>query len=215
MSDSAQEGYEYFDLNLYKDVANTTTPVTATGYIKDEWAPNYNYAITSDAGDETSAKDEGQKITFTVTRSGAGTESTVYLSTLDKTAMSGDDYIGFESKALTFSKNQKTLDVEVETRLDTWVEPVQFFDLGLYTNVNDKTVLATGTAFIKDTYVDPDYYTVTNTSLQTGDPDAIATAQAKSDGGAQNLALREPLLWVVKLSPLQVAVMILGSPYQT
>ena len=195
-SDSSQEGYEYFDVSVYKDAANNTTgaangttAVTANAYIKDEWAPNYNYTITSNAGDEDSAIEEGQKVTFNVTRSGAGTESTVYLSTLDKTAMAGDDYVGFEGKSLTFTKNQKTLEVEVETRLDTWVEPVQFFDLGLYTNVNDQTVLATGTAFVKDTYVEPDYYTVTNTSLQTGDPDGIALTQTLASGGAQNLTL--------------------------
>ena len=189
VSDSAQEGYEYFDVNLYEDAANATTPVTATAYIKDEWAPNYNYSITSNAGDENSAIDEGQNVTFTITRSGSGTESTVYLSTIDKTAMNGDDYNGFQGKSLTFSKNQKVLNVEVETRLDTWVEPVQFFDLGLYTNVNDQTVLATGTGFIKDTYVDPDYYTITNSSLSTGDPDAIATTQTLNSTGAQNLSL--------------------------
>ncbi len=185
--DSNQEGFEFFDLNLYKDFANSGTAVTSTAYIKDEWQPTYNYTITSDAGNDSSAKNEGDKVTFTVTRSGAGTESTVYLSTANKTAVEGDDYIGFEGKKLTFTKNQNSLNVEVQTRLDTWVEPVQFFDLELYTNVNDKTVLTSGSAYIKDTFVEPDKYTITNTSISTGDDDAIAATQ--DPGGSGNLNL--------------------------
>ena len=62
VSDTKQEGFEWFDVKVYKDAANTTlanngsgTDAVAQGYIKDEWAPTYNYTITSNAGDEASA----------------------------------------------------------------------------------------------------------------------------------------------------------------
>ena len=53
------------------------------------------------------AKNEGETVTFTVTRSGSGTRSTVYLSTLNKSAMDVDDYIGFQIKRWFLGRTKK------------------------------------------------------------------------------------------------------------
>ena len=78
---------------------------------------------------------------------------------------------------MVFGKNQKVLNLDVETRLDTWVEPVHYFGLGLYTNENDPTVLTTGSAYIQDTFIEPDKYTIVNSSTNNGTSNGIALSQ--------------------------------------
>ena len=105
------------------------TKHTAKGYIKDEAAPNYSYTVTSDAGDPKSGKSEGEDITFFITRSNAGTESKVYLSTIDNTAIVGVDYIEVKQQELLFKSNQKQLSFIVKTKADANLENTEAFDL--------------------------------------------------------------------------------------
>ena len=94
-------------------------------------APSYSYSIISNAGTSNEAVVEGKPITFTVERSGSGTVSKVYVSTINKSAINGDDFEGFSDRELTFKANQKTITVEVATKLDTWRNK-RIFNLGLY-----------------------------------------------------------------------------------
>ena len=48
-------------------------------YLQDNWTPDYNYLLFSSAPNESSAVSEGDDITFTVMRSGSGTQTKVYL----------------------------------------------------------------------------------------------------------------------------------------
>ena len=153
--DASDDTGEYFTLNLYKGLDNTgnvadATKHTAKGYIKDEAAPNYSYTVTSDAGDPKTAKDEGEDITFFITRSNAGTESKVYLSTIDNTAIAGVDYIEVKQQELVFKANQKQLSYVVKTKADANLENTEAFDLGVYNSVKDKVPLTTGSGYIKD-----------------------------------------------------------------
>ncbi|PQM55454.1 MAG: hypothetical protein CML39_08070, partial [Rhodobacteraceae bacterium] len=186
--DTEDEGKESFNLNLYKDLTAAEaagTPVaTAAGYMEDEWSPSYNYSITSDAGTVAQAKNEGQAITFTVARSGSGTTSKVFVSTLDKSAINGDDFEGISDQELTFKANQKELTVEIKTKLDTWLETTEFFELGLYTDANTKTIEGSSAAFIKNADYKADYYYITNDSVAGGDADGISTAQNLNDPDA-------------------------------
>ena len=108
--DTSDEGKEDFNLNLYKDLASSnaggTAVATAKGYIEDEWSPSYTYSISSDAGTANEAKIEGQKITFTVERSNSGTISKAYVSTVNKSAITGDDFEDFRTKK-SYSKRTK------------------------------------------------------------------------------------------------------------
>ena len=79
--DNLTEGTESFTLGLYKAVTDTTTIASASGFIKDAAVASYGYTITSSAGTAGNAVIEGGQVAFTVTRSGSGSASTVYLST--------------------------------------------------------------------------------------------------------------------------------------
>ena len=187
IKDDADEGKESFKVNLYKDVASATArdasklAGSATGFIDDEWAPSYDYSITSDAGLSTTAKDEGKLVTFTVTRSSSGTQSKVFVSTLNKSALTGDDFEGFADKELVFNANQKVKTIEVQTKLDTWLESTEFFDLGLYKNAKTKEIVASSSAFIKDGDYKDDLFSITNDSTGGGDPDGISQSQNLND----------------------------------
>ena len=85
LSDSESEGTEYFFISLFKtlgDRESGTYAAYSTGYIQDSANEvEYDYTVTSDAN-RNNPVEEGGTITFTITRSDAGTSSTVYLSTL-------------------------------------------------------------------------------------------------------------------------------------
>ena len=142
IQDQSDEGKESFNLNLYKDLASSkaggSPTVQAAGFMEDEWVPSYDYVLHH-SGLPSSEATEGKAITFTITRSGSGTTSKVFISTEDKSATNGDDYIGFSDKQITFNSNQKKITVEVPTKLDTWLEGPEFFELNLYKDANTKT----------------------------------------------------------------------------
>ena len=83
VKDAVDDSGEYFTLNLYKSPDDTQVVTkdahTARGYIKDEAEPVYDYIVTSNAGSQDTAVDEGDTITFTITRSGSGSESSVHV----------------------------------------------------------------------------------------------------------------------------------------
>ena len=98
------------------------------------------------------------KILLFITRSNAGTESKVYLSTIDNTAIAGVDYIEVKQQELVFKANQKQLSYVVKTKADANLENTEAFDLGVYNSVKDKVPLSTGSGYIKDAVFLPDYY---------------------------------------------------------
>jgi hypothetical protein len=80
--DALNESVESFNLSLFKNLSDTSATASATAYIADAVDPLYDYVVTSNAGSAGSAAAEGGKVTFTISRGGTGTASTVYLSTV-------------------------------------------------------------------------------------------------------------------------------------
>ena len=83
-----------------------------------------------------------------------------------------------------FQANQKTKTVEVQTKLDSWLETPEFFELGLYKNPLTKTIVASGNAFLADGDYKADYFWITNDSTSGGDSDAISVSQNLNDPDA-------------------------------
>ena len=161
--DSATEGAESFSVDLYKTLGDTTRATTALGYIKDQYLPSYSYSITSSASSPSTAVVEGSKATFNITRSGSGTASTVYVSTANGSAGSGD-FAPLTLLPITFSANQNLATISIDINEDWWLEATEYFSLNLYNNVGDTTYASSGSAFIKDNPVSAYNYTVTNNS---------------------------------------------------
>ena len=89
-SDNQTESGEEFKINLYDGMASTSPLSTKSIYLQDNWTPDYNYLLFSSAPNESSAISEGDDITFTVMRSGSGTQTKVYLKSYFDTALSND-----------------------------------------------------------------------------------------------------------------------------
>jgi VCBS repeat-containing protein len=167
--DSATEGDETFSIDLYENLSDGISKASTTAYINDKYLPSYSYTVQSSAGSPDTAIEEGETVTFTITRSGSGTEATVFVGTENVTAGDGD-YEGMELQALTFAADQKVLTLEVETNEDWWFESDEYFTLNLYKNATDSTPSAYGAAFIADKVFSDYNYTIDNDSVvQEGD----------------------------------------------
>ena len=172
--DTTTEGTESFSLGLYKNVGDTSQTSAAPGYIKDQYLPTYGYTITSNAGSPATAVTEGGQVTFTITRSGSGTVSTVYVSTAEGSA-GASDYVGLSQKAIAFAANEKIATVTIDLNQDWWLEAAEFFNLNLYKNQADAMYASSGSAFINDKPAAAFNYTITN-NASTAAPVTEGTA---------------------------------------
>jgi alpha-tubulin suppressor-like RCC1 family protein len=157
--DALNESVESFSLNLFKSLSDATATASATAYIADAVDPLYDYVLVSNAGSSGAGAAEGGKVTFTITRGGTGTASTVYLSTLAATA-GITDYLPISKTPVTFSANQSIATLQVDVTQDWWLEPVEYFRLGLYQNQTDTVARAYATSYIKDVLVGSYNYTI-------------------------------------------------------
>ncbi len=172
--DALNESVESFGLNLLKNLSDTTATASATACIADAVDPLYEYVLVSDAGSSGAAAAEGGKVTFTITRGGTGTASTVYLSTIAGTA-GITDYIHIDKTPVTFSGNQTIATLQVDVAQDWWLEPVEYFRLGLYKNQTDAAASTYATAYIKDVLVGSYNYTIGSSAS------SAATAVSEGD----------------------------------
>ena len=93
--------------------------------------PVYSYTITSNASNTANAVTEGGSVTFTITRSGSGAASTVFLSTTPGSA-DASDYQALTKSALSFAANETAKTVTVKTLADSLTEGVENFKLDLF-----------------------------------------------------------------------------------
>ena len=161
--DALNENEESFSLNLFKGLSDEAATASSTAYIADAVDPLYDYVLISDAGSSGAAAAEGGKVTFTITRGGTGTASTVYLSTLAGTA-GITDYVPISKTPVTFSANQTIATLQLDANEDWWLEPVEYFRLGIYQNQTDATASTFATAYIKDVLVGSYNYTIGSTA---------------------------------------------------
>ena len=98
-------------------------PAFASGGIKDAVVEtDYDYTITSSAS-SSSPVEEGGQITYTITRSGSGTASTVYVATnAVNTATQHVDFTHISSQAVSFASDETVKTVTVDTLTDSVYE---------------------------------------------------------------------------------------------
>ncbi|WP_048441922.1 Calx-beta domain-containing protein, partial [Caenimonas sp. SL110] len=168
--DSAVEGDEYFWLDLYKNAADTSYSAYAGAHVKDAAVTNYEYTVASSAANSGAAVTEGGNVTFTITRSGSGSASTVYVSTSAGSASTGD-FAAQSKSAVNFAAYETTKTVTVGTYVDSSTEGAEYFWLDLYKTYADAgsgNYSAYGSAYIKDAVVANYDYTVVSNAASSG-----------------------------------------------
>jgi hypothetical protein len=171
LQDSLAEEVETFTLEVHEAPDSTTPAASAIAHVKDAALPSYGYTIQSSAGSAADAVTEDGSITFSIWRSGSGTESTVYVAT--RTASAGAaDFVGFEQRAVTFAPYQTVATVTVATNQDWWLESPEYFLLDLYLRPTDGYYTASGIGFMKDNPALEYNYSITNNS-----PEGAAVAE--------------------------------------
>ncbi len=192
-NDNQFESTEVFNLGLYKAQISDTVAATASAYIKNTSEKTYNYAITSDAPESSSAVEEGNDIIFTITRDGTGTQSTIYVDTFDGTAVGtandwSNDFERLYEQEITFAPNETTKTVAVKTYADSKVEDIENLNLGLYQYKTDVEYTDYATAYVKDTIPDDYTYTVSSETVNAGEP-ATFTITRNSQGSESTVYL--------------------------
>ena len=186
--DSATEGVEDFSVGLYKSLGSDVAEDSTNAYIKDAFLPSYSYSIQSSAESPNTAALEGSTVTFTITRSSSGTESTVYVSTADAAAGS-NDYVGVSNHAITFGANEKVATLDIEITQDWWLEADEYFNLNLYLTPTDSNYATYGTAYIQDAPYSDYNYTIDNNTPVTEGESATFTITRDGSGSASTVYL--------------------------
>ena len=146
-NDTLTEGAETLKLT----VAGESSSVT----INDTSLTSYDYTVDSDAS-SSSPVEEGGQITYTITRSGSGAASTVYVATnaLNDTATQDVDFTNISSQAVNFASDETVKTVTVNTLTDSVYEEIEFVYFLLYKTQGDKAdgnYAAYGTGYVKNT----------------------------------------------------------------
>ncbi len=167
-TDTLKEGNESFGLNLYKYYSDSIPMVKKNVTITDAAkTKEYIYEITSDAQSEESAKSEGSIITFTVTRNGIGTESTVYLKNGSGSALAGTDFLDTYPKSLTFEPSKGSLTFTIETLDDNQFESTELLNIELYTEQVSNKPAASAGAYVKNSPLEIYNYVITSTAADS------------------------------------------------
>jgi len=142
---TVDEGEEDLNLGYYLYKSDVEYTDSGSAYIKDTIPDNYTYVVSS--GDNTF--NEGDDITFTITRDAKGTPSTVYLWTTEATATSSD-FVEIMGEPLTFGSDETVKTVIIKTIVDNLSdEPVyEYLYLDVYKYFDDENSAAYGDAWI-------------------------------------------------------------------
>ena len=157
---------------------------------------NYTYTITNSTSN-TAPVAEGGTVTFTVTRSGSGSASDVYLSTYKGTA-DVNDYQSLYATTLSFAANETTKTVTLATYTDSAVEGTEYFYLELFKTYADAINYdwtSWSAAYVKDAVVSSNYsYTITSSANNLNAPategaTVTFTIQRSGSGSASTVYL--------------------------
>ena len=173
----ASEGKESFFVDLFKtkpDAENGNFFKFATTYIADAAAAasaSRTYTIDNDSK-ANSKNNEGTTVTFTVTVDSTSVASTVWVSTVDGTAIAGEDYLAVTNKEVNFTQGGATTqNVTVTLLNDVEIDADETFSMEVYKSKQDAEVgteTAYSKAVIKDTSATKDYdYKITSPSSTT------------------------------------------------
>ena len=184
VTDSTDESSEYFYVDLYENLqAAETGDYLTFDYMIIEDGGSSNDAYTYSVDDVSVT--EGEDATFTITRDGSSTASTVYVSTTFDTA-DPDDIKVITSQAVAFDEGETSKTVTVETLTDSSVEGAETFYLDVFSSEVDAeygNYIAWGEATLEDGVSSNDAYTysVDDVSVTEGED---ATFTITRDGSS-------------------------------
>ena len=185
-SDNQTESGEEFKINLYDGMASTSPLSTKSIYLQDNWTPDYNYLLFSSAPNESSAISEGDDITFTVMRSGSGTQTKVYLKSYFDTALSNDLENSGDIE-ITFNPSETLKTFTVKTSEDLWLETTESFGYELYTSPTATSPETKASAFIKDKlFSDFEYSIQVNNGEMVKEGDTVPITITRSGQGEES-----------------------------
>lgn len=172
-TDSLQEGIESFNIELYKSLEDEVPFAKSTNFIKDGNVDASNYVITGIESGKTIS--EGNQVIVTIERNNAGSESTIFINTIDGTATNGDDFEGLNKFEVKFKANQKVATVAIDVYTDTLKEGNESFGLNLYKYYSDLIPMIRKNVTITDAAKTKEYiYEITS--------DAESEESAESEG---------------------------------
>ena len=182
-TDSISENSEYFYIELYDSVSDANAGAYNTwhySYIADGSGSDsvaYTYSV-----DSVNVA-EGETATFTITRDGSGTSSTVYVNTSEYTADQSD--LNFlNAQTVTFAEGETSKSVSIDTYTDGVEEGDEYFYLDVFASQVDAqdgwNYIAWGEGTITDDNSSDDdaytYYTLASPRI------ASNTDQVKTPG---------------------------------
>ena len=182
-TDSISENSEYFYIELYDSVSDANAGAYNTwhySYIADGSGSDsvaYTYSV-----DSVNVA-EGETATFTITRDGSGTSSTVYVNTSEYTADQSD--LNFlNAQTVTFAEGETSKSVSIDTYTDGVEEGDEYFYLDVFASQVDaqdgSNYIAWGEGTITDDNSSDDdaytYYTLASPRI------ASNTDQVKTPG---------------------------------
>jgi hypothetical protein len=132
--DRLKEGSEYLKANLYKTVQSFNNYQPDAQFqivLRDSQAPSYRYELSSG----TTSVQEGESVLYTITRSGKGDASTVFLST--KGSVDGSDLDLLDKFPVTFAADETIKTLTIPTRRDINLEGDELLTLVLYDSYGD------------------------------------------------------------------------------
>ena len=129
---------------------------------------------------------EGEDATFTITRDGSSTASTVYVSTTFDTA-DADDITVITSQAVAFDEGETSKTVTVETLTDSSVEGAETFYLDVFSSEVDAeygNYIAWGLATLEDSVSASETYSYAADFPEVMEGDTATVTITKSGGHA-------------------------------
>ena len=161
-TDNQLEATELLTIGLRKDPTSLSPDVTASGYIKNVNQQFYNYDITSSAATGELSAEEGSDIILTISRDKSGTESSVYVDTIDGLAISDSDigacdYENIHDLEVTFAPDETSKTMTLKTYADSYSkEGIEDFNVGIKSFQSDTTYSSVTKVYVYDMI--PDIY---------------------------------------------------------
>ncbi|WP_299731043.1 Calx-beta domain-containing protein [uncultured Endozoicomonas sp.] len=158
------ETSEYFALEVFNNENDEEPVATSTAFIENTPYDDYNYTLsttTDDNGDDLPVT-EGDNAKITITRSGTGNASTVYIRTAEGSAQ-GDDFKEMDRFAVEFAEHEASKTIDIKTFTDSVSDDNEAFQVQLLRNPSDDEATETLDITLADKTIEDYGYTLTTT----------------------------------------------------
>ena len=189
LHDNQLEATELLTIGLRKDPTALSADVTASGYIKNVNQLFYNYEITSSATSGELSAEEGSDIILTISRDKSGTESSVYVDTMDGLAISDSDigacdYEHIHDLEVTFAADETSKTITLKTYADSYSkEGIEDFNVGIKNFQSDTTYSSVTKIYVHDMMPDSYSYSLDEEEYDVIEGDELVVTVTRSSVG--------------------------------